>query len=127
MRSTEIYFRSEIIDCPISMDKKQTITIKDNTKDTLPLLKKGLSIETISNLRALSLPTIYSHIEYLLSRGEEFEISPYVPVSKQRIINEIMDKLNSIRTADVLNALQGNGSIAEIRLVRAMRRNRKIV
>ncbi len=91
----------------------------DTYKQTLELLRKGLSMGEITRARGLVASTITSHIEKLMHSGEEINIDTFVSKERQEVILRCIKNLGSQSLIPIKESLGDGYSYDEIRLVRA--------
>ncbi len=87
---------------------------------TKQLLEQGRSMTEVAAERGLSLSTVVSHIEKLLTDGEDVNLSPLLPSSARlEIIQNALDRSGATALAPVKAMLGKDYTYEEIRLVRA--------
>lgn len=88
-------------------------------KQTLDLVRQGLTIEEIANKRNFATSTIAGHIEKLLFSGEQIDISMFVSKEKQDVIAKCMNRLHTQGLTQIKETLGDGFTYEEIKLVRA--------
>lgn len=89
----------------------------EKTKD---MLKNGLTLTEIAEVRSLSVDTIIGHVEKLREFKEEIKLSHTLPPKKTlELIKKTFKKLDTRKLTPVYEHLQGKCSYQDIRLVRA--------
>jgi hypothetical protein len=87
---------------------------------TKEMLKEGLSLVEIAEVRSLSVDTIIGHIEKLLELKEEVELKHTLPPKKTTdAIKKAFKDLDTRKLTPVYEHLKGKSSYQDIRLVRA--------
>ena len=87
--------------------------------ETKRLMGQKLSVEEVAQRHQLSSNTIITHLERLIASGEAVDISHLLPVTDRvEEIKQAFEKVGTDRLAPVLEALGGEYSYAELRLVR---------
>ena len=87
---------------------------------TKQLLEQGRSITEVAAERGLSLRTVVSHIEKLVTDGEDVDLGPLLPASDRLgTIQHALDRSGTTALAPVKAMLGKDYTYEEIRLVRA--------
>lgn len=93
----------------------ELLPLTQSAKKTYSLLKKGLNIEEISQIRKLKKSTIEDHIVEISLNIKSFDISPFVCFEKQQLIKEAV-KTNASKQLRYIRQLVPNADYFEIRL-----------
>jgi ATP-dependent DNA helicase RecQ len=88
-------------------------------RETLALVKQGMSIEQISKHRNLSPGTISQHIEKLHGEGEKLDVDQFIDPAKRIEIERLFSRLNADTLGAVVEASDGTVTYEQARLVRA--------
>lgn len=109
--------------CPIMgrliQDQSKKLILSKSAMSTYKLIKKGLNLQQIEQIRQLKLNTIYDHIVEIAINDKDFQISPYV---SETIYTEVMDVFNKSRHArlkDIKENVHPEITYFQIRLVLA--------
>lgn len=97
-------------------------------KETGKLLKEGLLPDEIAIKRSLKIETVFSHIGYLIEKGEEIPIVDYVSFAEIKSVKEAVEKTGETKLLKPLFD-ETNGEIAyhKIRLALSfLKRNNQI-
>ena len=87
---------------------------------TKQLLEQGRSITEVAAERGLSLRTVVSHIEKLVTDGEDVDLGPLLPAADRlETIQHALDRSDTTALAPVKARLGKDYTYEEIRLVRA--------
>ncbi|MDI6721449.1 MAG: DNA helicase RecQ [Candidatus Aenigmarchaeota archaeon] len=104
----------------IKIEKKRLQAKESDThRQTLGLVKQGLSMEEIAEKRGLIASTIATHIEKLILSGADINIEKFVTAEKQHAIYECMKRLGTQSLTPLKENLGDGYSYDEIRLARA--------
>lgn len=91
---------------------------------TLALYRQGMSIEEIASERGLTTSTILNHLVAQLESGEDVDLSPLVPPERYAIIADALLQVGDATLSPVREFLGEEYEYDEIRIVRAMERQR---
>jgi len=91
---------------------------------TLELFRAGNDVATIVRTRNLAPSTIERHLEQAIEAGEAIDIDPLVPPDRRATIEAAMDRLGDDYLGPLMDALGGDYTYGELRLIRADRRRR---
>lgn len=83
------------------------------------LFVAGKSVEDIAAERALSPGTIFSHLTPYVVAGE-LPITNFIEEAWQRVVIEILTVEPNVRLRDIFDALEGNVSYDQIKMVKAL-------
>ncbi|HLC76921.1 MAG TPA: DNA helicase RecQ [archaeon] len=103
----------------VIITKKPAAQSSDTYRQTLELVRQGLSIEEAAKKRGLATSTIASHIEKMIRSGEDIDINRFVTKEQQEAIQSYIKKTRIQGLTVIKEALGNVYSYDEIRLVRA--------
>ena len=99
---------------------RSTARTSSTQRQTLDLLRGGLSISEVSQRRGLTEGTIMSHLEHLIAAGETLPLERVLPAQERvRRISEAFARTQSPALTPVKDILGDDYSYEELRLVRA--------
>nr|WP_253270793.1 helix-turn-helix domain-containing protein [Geobacillus sp. A8] len=93
--------------------------LTQSAQKTYEWLRKGKTIEDISNLRRLKRSTIEDHVVEIAANVSGFSIAPFVDDEKAAAIRAAAQALRTRKLKEIREALDGKVSYFEIRLVLA--------
>lgn len=97
-------------------DKADTTLLTVTAQKTYSLLKNGLQIEKISEVRQLKQNTVEDHIVEIAMNVTDFSIDDFVIKEKQEMIAAVVQKLKTRKLKIIKEQLTENISFFEIRL-----------
>ena len=95
------------------------IRLSDTAIQTLRRFRDGESVEQIARGRQLSLRTVYSHLEAVISAGESIDIGLFLTKEEQDEITAVFRKVGLSALTPVYEALGGRYDYDRLRLFRA--------
>ncbi len=104
--------------------KSPTPSMPHSRMQTLTLYEQGRSIEEIAAERNLTQSTIISHLSELIEMGESIDVAPLIPEGHYENIVNALEQLGDTALRPLKDFLGDDYSFDEIRLVRAMQRQR---
>jgi ATP-dependent DNA helicase RecQ len=91
---------------------------------TLGLYRQGLSVEEIATERGLTEGTIINHLVTQLELGEQLDLAALVSPERYRVIAEVLSQIGDERLKPAKEVLGDEYSYDEIRIVRAVERQK---
>ncbi len=105
---------------PTSIHSTHTPTYQQ----TLDMYEQGMSIEDIAGARGIKPATVLSHLIALIEDGREIDTSPLLPADRYDVVAAALHAVGGDMLKPVKEYLGDEYSYEEIRLVRAIRRQR---
>jgi uncharacterized protein YpbB len=102
----------------IIKDLHQRFPFTNSTKKTYEMLRSGVSLEEITQIRKLKRSTIEDHLVEIAFNDKQFNITPYVPLKIQELILKTV-KQNGSKQLKHIRELTNGLEYFEIRLVLA--------
>ncbi len=93
--------------------------LTSTVETTRRLLERGLSCEDVAVSRGLTVSTIHGHVERLILAGRRIDIDRFIAPAVRERIEETLWQLNTVKLAEVLEALAETVTYNQIRLTRA--------
>ncbi|MGG3804704.1 helix-turn-helix domain-containing protein [Metabacillus fastidiosus] len=106
-------------------DLKKEKNFTASTLATFNLLKKGLEVEQIANIRQLKKSTIEDHIVEIALNDPNTDLSAFISLDDYNTIREVIEKLHTTQLKMVKQHLEQPYSYFQIRLAFAMYRRDK--
>ncbi|MBN2738754.1 MAG: DNA helicase RecQ [Spirochaetales bacterium] len=98
-----------------------------STRDSIDMIKQGLSIEDIAKQRELSPSTILGHLENWLAEGNrDLSIDRFVSPEKFDLIKASFEKLDTWKLSPVVEDLNNSVSYEEAKIVRGFLQGQKL-
>ncbi|MFG6114484.1 helix-turn-helix domain-containing protein [Halobacillus sp. MO56] len=99
--------------------------ITNSAQKTYSLIKQGMDLETISEIRRLKMSTIHDHVVEMALVQSDFPV--YLFVSEQEIaeISQVIEEQQTNKLKNIYDALQGEYNYFFIRLVQARMQHQK--
>ena len=114
-------FEAEAVSGRAVADAKTRRSRGGTYQQTWELFHQGLGVEGISERRGIRVETVWEHLAQAARRGHGVDLNRLLDPGRQQVIAEALQQVGGEKLKPVFEALGGNYSYGEIRLVRAVR------